>query len=288
MKLSCTQENLEQALAITSRVSTKHANLPILDNILLQATDSGLQFTATNLEILVTCSARGKVEQEGEYTVPSKLFHDFVNLLPNERVDIDLHDDALAVTCGNAKTTLKGIPAGDFPLIPELVDGAEFGVSVSDFQQSISKVVFAAATNESRPELAGVSMVFNHPDEGEGSLVVAATDSYRLGEISTKLSSGPKEEMRVIVPQRTLAEMLRIISVFKDTVEAPAALTIQISEGQVAFKYASVTLISRVIDGVYPDYRQIIPGATRTQVMMEKKALEFGKLLRPVTTPTKA
>ncbi len=272
MKLSCTQENLEQALAITSRISSKHPNLPILNNILIKATDGSIQFIATNLEISVTCITRGKVDQEGEYTVPSKLFYDFVNLLPNERVDIDLHDEALSVTCGNAKTSLKGIASTDFPLIPELSEGAEFALSVSDFIQSMSKVVFAASTNESRPELAGIALVFNHPDEGDGSCVIASTDSYRLGEIVTKLASGAREEVRVIVPQRTMAEMLRIVSLFRDQVDAPPTIAIQLSEGQIAFKYASVTLISRVIEGVYPDYRQIIPSATKTQVMIDKKA----------------
>lgn len=273
MKISCTQENLEQALAITSRVSTKHANLPILNNILIKASEGGIQFISTNLEIAVSCLARGRVDQPGEYTVPSKLFYDFVNLLPNERVDIDLHDDALAVSCGNAKTSLKGIPSTDFPLIPSIESGQVFNVSVSDFQQSIARVIFAAATNESRPELSGISLVFNHQQEGEGSLVIAATDSYRLGEVVTKLSSGPREEMRVIVPQRSLGEVLRIISVFKDTADAPATLTIQVSDSQVVFTYGTATLISRMIEGVYPDYRQIIPSQTKTQIMIEKKGL---------------
>jgi DNA polymerase-3 subunit beta len=116
-------------------------------------------------------------------------------------------------------------------------------------------------------------LVFNHPQEGEGSLVIAATDSYRLGEVVTKLSSGPREEIRVIVPQRSLGEVLRIISVFKDTADAPATLTIQVSDSQVVFTYGTATLISRMIEGVYPDYRQIIPSQTKTQIMIEKKGL---------------
>ncbi len=273
MKLSATRENLHQGLAITSRVSTKNVNLPILNNVLLKADGGGLKLISTNLEIAITCHLRGKVEQPGEYTVPSKLFFDYVNLLPNERVDMDLIDGALAIRCAKSKTKIKGIPAAEFPLVPPVSGELKYSVSVNEFQQALSQVMFACATNESRPELSGALLSFNDEQAGEGKLVLAATDSYRLAEAEVTISGGSKEVKKVIVPQRTLSELARIFSVFKDDVEAPPAVDIDISDNQIVFRYGSVELTSRTIEGNYPDYRQIIPKDAATQVKVDRSEL---------------
>lgn len=273
MKLSVTRENLYQGLAITSRVSTKNVNLPILSNVLLQADAGGLKLISTNLEIAITCQIRGKVEQQGEYTVPSKLFFDYVSLLPNDRVDMDLLDDALAVSCAKSKTKIKGISAGEFPLVPPVSGEQSYSVSVSELQQTLSQTLFACATNESRPELSGVLLSFHDAVAGKGKLVLAATDSYRLAEATMSLTGGSDAPKRVIVPQRTLAELVRIFSVFKDDVEAPPAVEIDITDNQIVFRYGSVALTSRTIEGNYPDYRQIIPTTSKTQFKIDKADL---------------
>lgn len=270
MKLSCTRENLYQGLAITSHISTKNVNLPILNNVLIRVDAGGLKLISTNLEIAITCHFRGKVEQQGEYTVPSKLIFDYVSLLPNERVDIDLLDETLSIACGNSKTKIKGIAASEFPLVPPVKGGVQFSVSVNDLRQALSRTLFATATNESRPELAGVYLAFNHGDKNQGKLVLAATDSYRLAETVIKLSGGSKEEKEVIVPQRTLSELNRIFSIFKDDVEAPSAVEIDLSDNQIVFKYGPVELTSRTIEGNYPDYKQIIPETTQTTAVVDR------------------
>jgi DNA polymerase-3 subunit beta len=134
-------------------------------------------------------------------------------------------------------------------------------------------VLFACATNESRPELSGVLLSFNDEKAGEGKLVLAATDSYRLAEVEITISGGSKEARKVIVPQRTLSELARIFSVFKDDVEAPPAVDIDISDNQIVFRYGSVELTSRTIEGNYPDYRQIIPKDATTQVKVDRSEL---------------
>lgn len=273
MKFSCTRENLHQGLAITSRIGSKHVNLPILSNVLLSADGGGLKLISTNLEIAITCHIRGKVEQNGEYTIPSKLFFDYVNLLPNERIDIDLLDDAISVKCEKKKTKIKGITANDFPLVPPVTEGDKYSVSVSEFHKALGRVLFAAATNESRPELSGIYLSFNGEKEGEGKLVLASTDSYRLAEVVMSLSGGSKEKKDVIIPQRTLSELSRIISLFKDDVEAPPTIEVLTTENQVVFTYGSVELMSRVIEGRYPDYRQIIPENSKTQVKIDRSEL---------------
>ncbi len=272
MKLTCTRENLFRGLAITSHISTKNVNLPILNNVLLRADEGGLKLISTNLEIAITCHVRGKVEQKGEYTVPSKLIFDYVSLLPNEQVDIDLVDNALSVKCKRTKTKINGITASEFPLVPPVSGSEKYSVSVNEFKNALSSTLFATATNESRPELSGVYLAFHHPSAGKNKLVVAATDSYRLAEMVGNISSGNGESREVIVPQRTLGELSRILSIFKDDVEASPNVDIELSDNQIVFTYGPVELTSRTIEGSYPDYRQIIPTQAKTAAVFDRNA----------------
>lgn len=281
MKFSCTKENLYQGLAITSHISTKNVNLPILNNVLVKADGAGLKLISTNLEIAITCHVRGKVEQQGEYTVPSKLFSDYVNLLPNERVDVDLFDEALSVSCGSSKTKMKGIDASEFPLVPPVTGGVKYLIPVKTFSKALSQTLFAAATNESRPELAGVYMAFHHPSAGDGTLTLAATDSYRLSQVILKTGEGAKDQKEVIVPQRTLAELNRVFSVLKDEVDTADHVEIEIVENQVVFRYGGVEITSRTLEGPYPDYRQVIPTSTNTEVVLDRQ--EFQKIVKTVS-----
>lgn len=273
MKFSCTQENLYQGLAITSRVGQKQVNLPILENVLIQVTEGGIKLVATNLELAITCQIRGKIDQEGEYTVPSKLFNDFIALQPPERIDIDLLDDSLYITSANTKTRIKGMPANEFPLIPPIQNGVQYSFSVSELRQVLAKTLFAAATNESRPELAGVFFSFRDERTGADTCLVAATDSYRLSEVITSPSSGSEEAKTVIVPQRALSELNRILGLFKDDLEAPVTVDLIVAADQIAFRFGSVEIVSRVIAGSYPDYRQIIPTTHKTRAEIGRNEL---------------
>lgn len=247
-------------------------NLPILSNVLLKADAGGLRLVSTNLEIAVSCLVRGKVDQQGEYTVPAKLFYDYVNLLPNDRIDLDLLDHALAIHCGASKTKMNGIPANEYPLIPPVQGGVTFTINAVAFDAALGQTLFAVATNEARPELTGVYMVFS-TEGGARTVTMAATDSYRLGERSVAVQTGPEEEKRVIVPQRTLLEVRRIVSVFRDSIDAPEELEIEVAESQIAFRFGNVELTSRTLEGKYPDYRQIIPKAANTEIIVNRSAL---------------
>jgi len=270
MKLSCTRDNLHQALSITSHLTTKNVNLPILENVLVRAENGVIHFTSTNLETAVSCTVRGKVEKNGECTIPSKLFFDYVSLLPNEPVNMEAENDHLSVVCGNHKTKMNGLPSADFPLIPSVEEGDVYKIPADDFRNALSRVLFAVATNESRPELTGVSFQFRQAD-GEDRLVLASTDSYRLAECAIKLVSSVSDDAsNLIVPARTLTEVNRILSVFKDDMESPSAVTMNVAENQIVFKYGSVELISRTIEGAYPDYQQIIPSQFETEARIDR------------------
>lgn len=270
MKLSCTKENLHQGLSITSHLMTKNVNLPILQNVLMKAEGGSVRFTSTNLEIAVNCTVRGKVDEPGEQTIPSKLFFDYVSLLPNETIRIDAENDHVRVECGSYKTKINGLSASEFPLVPRVQGETTFQIPVEDFKHGLSQVLFSVATNESRPELTGILMRF-FPFECEGRLRMASTDSYRLSEVTVPLVSPLETERQVVVPARTLSEVLRILSVFKDEVDLPSTISLQLSQSQAVFVYGSVELISRVIDENYPDYEQIIPKQFMTKAVLDRE-----------------
>ncbi len=270
MKLSCTKENLHQGLSIVSHLTNKNVNLPILQNVLVKAEGGTIRLTTTNLEMAVNCTIRGKVDEAGEATIPSKLFFDYVSLLPSETVTIDGEAEVLKIVCGSYKTKMNGLPSTEFPLVPQVQGTRSFKIPAEDLRVALGRVLFAVASNESRPELTGVSMQFM-PGETEGKLVLASTDSYRLAEATISLVTAPTDSaVSVIVPAKTLSEVARILSVFRDDVDVPSSVQMDISDNQAVFSYGPVELISRIIEGNYPDYRQIIPKQYETHATIDR------------------
>ncbi|MBI5622097.1 DNA polymerase III subunit beta [Candidatus Falkowbacteria bacterium] len=269
MKFSCTQENLQQGLAIVSHIASKNVNLPILNNLLLRVEGGGVRFSATNLEIGVSCFVRGKIEAEGEFTVPARVFADYVSLLPKDKVDLLLKDNQLEISSASHQTKIKGQAAGDFPLIPQLGKKDPIVVAAVDFLSAISQVVFATALSETRPEISGVFFHFSAEDK---KLTVAATDSYRLAEKQLTVTSGIHDK-KAIIPAATLQEVQRILSSVarsrdKELVDGPTELEIYFNDNQVLFVFGTIELISRLIEGQYPDYAGILPGQHRTQMIV--------------------
>lgn len=269
MKLSCTRENLHQGLSIASHLVTKNNNLPILQNVLLKAEGGNIKFTATNLEIAINCSVRGKVEEPGELTVPSKLFFDYVSLLPNEVIHLSTQGEQLVVECGSHKTKIHGLSSTDFPLVPKVEGGLSFQIPVEELRAALGQVLFSVATNESRPELTGVYMHF-FPLDQELRLTLASTDSYRLSEKTIPVTQGPQDVFDVVIPAKTLSEVSRILSVFRDEVDLPSYITMNVKQNQVVFMYGPVELVSRTIEERYPDYQQIIPKQFQTQALLDR------------------
>ena len=278
MKISCTQENLNQGLFVVSHLATKSTTLPILNNILFQVSEKTIKLSATNLEIGVSCLVRGKVEEEGEFTVQSRLLADYVGLLPKDRVDLTApnetkegQDQILAVKCKNHATKIKGQAAADFPLIPQIGKNNPYILNYQNFRQAMSQVIFSVSISETRPEINGVFFNFS-----AGRLTLAATDSYRLAEKSMVLEKKSTDnEKRIIVPVKTLQELLRILGGLKD----PAAISdvenveVYLSENQILFVVGNIELISRLVEGQYPDYQQIIPQQGKTKAVAEVSEL---------------
>ena len=271
MKISCTQENLNQGLFVVSHLATKNTALPVLNNILFQALGNTIKLSATNLEIGVTCVIRGKIEKEGDLTIQSKLFADYVALLPKERVDLETistqnGEQILSIKCKNHATKIKGQAASDFPLIPQLSKNNPYVIDYQTLRQAISQVVFAVSVSESRPEINGVLFYFN-----KDHLTLGATDSYRLAEKSVGLDKKSNAaEKKVIVPTRTLQELQRILGSFKDPAAISELETVEIylAENQILFNLNSIELVSRLVEGQYPDYQQIIPQTFNTTAVL--------------------
>lgn len=248
MKAVITQENLQKGLSIVSSAIKKNTTLPILNNVLLEAANGIIKLSSTNLEMGVICSVRGRVETNGKITVPFQLFLNYVSNLPSTSISLILEEKNLTLDCENFHASIKCLDAADFPLIPK-ISGAPICVAdAENFQEALISVIFSSAKDETRPEITGIFLKAE-----KSGMRLAATDSFRLAERSIKLMSG-NTEGGVILPLTTATELSRILG---KSVEEK--LEIYLSENQIKFKIGEAELISRLVDGQYPDYTKIIP-----------------------------
>lgn len=270
MKASCHQENLARGLAIVGRVISARTTLPVLSNVLL-ATDAGrLKLSATNLEIGITCWIGARVEEDGAITVPARLLGDFVNSLPADRVDllVDPAARSLTLRCQRIQATVKGIDPEEFPPIPEPEDRPTAVLEAGLLRQMIEQVAFAAAADESRPVWAGVNVTFK-----EREITMAAADGYRLAVRTAELEESLPPEvggLNIIVPAKALQELARIIG---DDAKEPVEMTVTPNKSQVLFRCGSVTLVSRLIEGQFPNYMQVVPKSYVTRVVVKTAQL---------------
>jgi DNA polymerase-3 subunit beta len=264
VKVSCLQENLAKGLSIVGRAVARRSTLPVLSNVMLATDNNRLKLSATNLELGVNCWVGAKVEDEGATTVPAQLLTDFINSLPPEQVDLELsvRTQTLNMRCARFEANIKGIDAQEFPIIPTADEGEHVIRLVPEaMRQMIDQVVLAAATEESRPILTGVLAQF----EGD-RLTMAAADGYRLSVRSAPLSQPTGgEKVEVIVPARALMELARISADQEDPVE----IIITPARNQILFHMQDIDLVSQLIEGKFPDYRQIIPSGYTTRTVLD-------------------
>lgn len=273
MKLSSLQENLKQGIFITSHIAGKNINLPILNNILISAKEGNIKFIATNLEVGIITTVRGKIEKEGMFTVDAKVFSDYLSLLPNEKINIEQKENKLFIELEKNKTKIAGLPAEEFPLIPEIKKEQYYSAKAEEFKKALVQVVFAVSGSETRIELSGV--LFNFEDS---KLTMAATDSYRLVEKEIKVETNQNNDSnkRIIIPAKTLQEVIRILGLIKEEGEGEketSEIKFYLSDNQVLFVIGVTEIVSRLIEGQYPDYKQIIPATSKTRAIINKNEL---------------
>ncbi len=265
MKLSLMQENLARGLQVVSRAVSTRNPLPVLSNVLLRTEDAGLKLTATNLEIGITAWVAGRIDSEGSLTVPARLFADVVSGLPaGERVDLE-QDGAstLRVRSGRYQTHLRGIDADEFPVIPSPGERPTTRIKQRLLRKALAEVVFAAATDEARPILTGVLTKFS----GD-RLTLAAADNYRIA-VTTLPIEDPVEESSLVVPAKSYAELMRVLSDTDDFVEVMLAS----AKSQVLFHLEGIDLVSRLIDGQFPNYQQVLPTGHGTRAVVDRDEL---------------
>jgi len=262
MKLSCLQENLNRGLSMVSRAVAARTTLPITNNVLLTVDQSRLKLVATNLEMAISCWIGAKVEEEGTITVPARLLTEFVSSLPSEKVDISLspRTKTLGLKCARFEARISGVDAKDFPPIPGVEDGITTKVEVAALRQGISRVVFAAASEDSRPVLTGVDAKF----EGD-LLTLAAADGFRLAVYKLPLASKVSQETEVIIPARTLAELNRLMADQEESVE----VMVNPNKSQALFRLKNVELVSQLVQGAFPQYSQLIPQSYNTRAVVD-------------------
>jgi len=261
MKLSCLQENLNRGLGVVGRAVATRTTLPITNNVLLATERSRLKLAATNLEMAISCWIGAKVEEEGAITIPARLLAEFISSLPSEKVDISLSPQTktLGLRCARFEARISGIDAKDFPPIPKVEEGVTTKVEVEALRQGITQVVFAAATEESRPVLTGVDAKF----DGD-LLTLAAADGFRLAVYKLPVIDPVSQTTEVIIPARTLAELNRLVAEQEEAVE----ITVNQSKGQALFRLKNVELVSQLIQGTFPNYAQLIPQSYNTRAVV--------------------
>ncbi|MDO9545465.1 MAG: DNA polymerase III subunit beta [Pelolinea sp.] len=271
MKLTITQAQLAYGLGMVSRAVSPRSTLPVLNNILLATDEGRLRLSATNLELGITCWINADIEEEGSVTIPARIFSDLVNTLPGDKVSLSLtiRTQTLNIHCGASNFDIKGIDAQEFPPmpLPDLSSGVE--LNVTDFKDMIHQVSFAASSDEARPVLQGVLLEIN-----DNEISLAATDGFRISVRTAELSASQANPVKVIIPARSLSELARIATDGKETI----TMVVPPDRGQAIFHMKNVELVTQLIEGVFPEYRAIIPRSFKTRTVISTQ--EFLKACR--------
>jgi len=275
VKVSCLQENFIKGLSIVEHSTGKESGLPILSSILIKTEHNLIQLSATNLEIGITCVIRGKIEKEGSVAVNGKLLNDFINLLPKEKIDIDVDENFnLKITCKNFSTIIHGVNPEDFPIIPKIEKKEIYTTKLQYFKKALQNTVYTAIGNETRPELNGLLFLYK---KGQKELCVVGTNAIRLAEVKLSLHTPATQDNSCIIPLKTIQELLRILPN-----EYDGNIEWFLNENQIVFLYEEVEVISKQIQGEYPDYTQIIPKTFSSKITIPldeyKKAVKAASI----------
>ena len=269
MKVEILKENLKNGLSIIDKIIGKNLSLPILDNVLIDTEDNYLSFSATDLETAIKLWILTKIVKKGKVVVPAKFLSNFVSLLPNDKIILEEKKQGLYVECKSFKNQIQGFNPEDFPLIPEFKNLEYLEVDNRKFCQGLSQIVDVASPSQSRPEISGVYFIFS-----KNIIKIVATDSFRLAEKSIILDEPVKKDITFILPQKPAREIINTLG------EKEGKLKIFFSSNQTMFEFPmkevehpQVQIISRLIDGEYPNYEEIIPTKFKTHVIVKRDEL---------------
>ncbi len=261
MKITVNQKNLKKALNLVEKVVSKNTSLPILNNILFKTENGRLKVSATNLEIGINYIIGAKIEEVGQIAVPARIVSDFISNIVDDKVSLIAKNNILSINSERYKTQILGFDAKDFPIIPKIKSKPLATIPIKLLKNSFLTILDSIAVSETRPELAGVFIDFSND-----KIVFAATDSFRLTEKSVDFKNIQKQSF--ILPRNTIVELIRIAN------DLDGDLVFNISDNQASFSNEDFEMVSRVIDGNYPDYKKIIPEKFISKVLVKKDELD--------------
>ena len=279
MKFSCRTSDLLHALHLVSRAISNQQALPILGNILFEVEGKRCTVSATDLELSIVTSFTASIENEGAITVPAKAILNFAQYNSDAEVLLETTEGTqLKCTSKQAKTVIAGEAATEYPTITSIEKEESFSLDAAPLLDALHMVTFASAKSTLRPVLSGVYLRAE-----KGQLIFVATDSYRLSEYKAKMAGGAGD-ISCIIPAKVLEELRAILSTKKEEKgkeeakddkkkEAPKKVDITLSAQQIEIGFENTKLLSRLIEGKFPDYQQIIPKESKTQVVLSTKEL---------------
>ena len=266
MRITCNKELLNEKLQMLLKTVTTRSTMPVLSGIRLDAKSSGkVEAASTNMELSLRVLFDATVEEEGAVVLPGRLFADVTKSLPPGEVSVVSggEDSQATVASGKASFKLNSLPAGDFPRLPDLPEEGSFELEAGPLTETIDIVARAASRDETRPVLTGILIKF-----GKSSIKMVATDSYRLSVKETKVKSSLAEKKEVIVPRQSLEELSRIVAA-----SAAKEVRIGIAEGQIVYGVGETTVASRLIEGQFPNYQQLLPEEFKHEVALDREEI---------------
>ncbi|MBX4198059.1 DNA polymerase III subunit beta [Candidatus Parcubacteria bacterium] len=261
MKIECTTDILVEAVGKSEKITGKNLTLPVLSCILLEAKGKILTLRATNLDLGIEITIPAKITKEGTIAVPGTILNNFLGTLRNKTVTLEGSEGNLKVTTETNTTVIKSLNHEDFPTIPQLKGDKTLTLSARDVIKGIKSVWYSSATSSMKPEL---SSIYIYADED--TAIFVATDSFRLAEKKVKMKNA-RDIGSLLIPVKNVPDILRILE------SCPGEVEVSFTKNQISFTYSGVYLTSRVVDGVFPDYRQIIPKSYTTHVTTLKQDL---------------
>ncbi len=260
MKVECLKEKLEKAIVKADKVTSKNVTLPVLKYVLLIAKDNNLIIRATNLDLGLEIKISVKVEKEGVVAIPADILRSYITNLPNDsKVILSADGNKLSITTENSKTNINTYPYDEFPSIPTLKDVKTLKIPVEKLLQGLRSVWYSASPASMKPELSSIYVYYE-----DGHMVFAATDSFRLGE--KKIQVKKLEEFEsILIPFKNVVDIIKVLD------DAVGDIEIRITQNQISISVGDIYITSRVIDGIFPDYRQIIPEEYETEVVVLKQ-----------------
>lgn len=266
MKFMATKDNLINGINIVQKAISNKNAIPILSGIYLKAENGKLMLAATDLELGIECKVPIQVIEEGEVVLPAKYLGDLVRKLPDTNLMFEYLPETISVkiTYGQAETNIMGWKGEEFPAIADLQDEYALTINPMVFKSMIKQTIFCANADDVRPIFTGALMEVTHHD-----VLLVATDSHRLAYKKGKVNNLSDQDFKAIIPVKSLNEISRII---KDDPED--VLSIRCNRNQICFENSELRLISRLIDGMFPSYQQVIPSNYSTLIKVKRKLLQ--------------